>query len=433
MQISLRSQMVAGTAAVVGAGAIALTPIAPAANLPALNLSNAGVGLAAFANPLDALINVGLILSDYTLNGLYSITPEDNWTNSGIGPLINGLIPDLGVTRPGLIPNIITNPFPIVTNVATNVLGYAYTGVEAVGSALGSLSDIIWLIPATTVQVVLDLVSLNFEAVITDIVAAFDTALGSATDAINALIDGATTIVTNVIARATGVIDTIVGGAGTLVDVVTAQVGALVATVTNVVNNVVGSISGPNPIEGAWNALIGGLLDPEYDNGTNGALSSLPGAVINLTYGAGVQTDPLNPATFIPSVRTALTTFITEVADVIESPTTPPAAAEAPAAAAAVEAPAVEVEAPVAGAEAPAAEVEAAPAAEAAADDEGAAVGGAVSARSSAAKAAAKAPAAAPAPAASEAGDSAPAASEESSAPAKKPGRASARSAKSAA
>lgn len=425
MQISLRSQMVAGTAAVVGAGAIALTPIAPAVNLPALNLSNAGVGLAAFANPLDALINVGLVLSDYTLNGLYSVTPEDNWTNSGIGPLINALIPDLGVTRPGLIPNIITNPFPIVTNVATNVLGYAYTGVEAVGSALGSLSDIIWLIPATTVQVVLDIVSLNFENVITDIVAAFDTALGAATDAVNAIIDGATTIVTNLIARATGVIDAVVSGVPTLVDVVTGQVGALVATVTNVVTNIFTAASSLD-IEGTWNALVGGLLDPTY----GGPLDTLPGAVINLTYGAGVQANPLDPTTFIPSVRTAATTFITEVADVLASPVSPPAAAEAPAAAAA-EAPAVEVEAPVAGAEAPAAEVEAAPAAEATAGD-AAEASSAVSARSSASKAAAEAPAAAPAAEAT-AGDSAPAASEESSAPAKKPGRASARSAKSAA
>ena len=428
MQISLRSQMVAGTAAVVGAGAIALTPIAPAANLPALNLSDAGVGLAAFANPLDALINVGLILSDYTLNGLYSVTPEDNWTNAGISGVVNALIPNFGVTRPGLIPNIITNPFPVAINVATNVLGYAYTGVEAVGSALGSLSDIIWLIPSTAVQVVLDIVSLNFEAVIPDIVAAFDTALGAATDAVNALIDGATTIVTNIIARATGVIDAVVSGIPTLVDAVTGQVGALVQTVTNVVNGVIAGISDPNPIEGVWNALVGGLLDPTY----GGPLGSLPGAVINLTYGAGIQATA-DPTTFVPSVRTALTGTVQEIADVLAAPVSPPAAAEAPAAAAAVEAPAVEVEAPVAGAEAPAAEVEAAPAAEAAADDEGAAVGGAVSARSSAAKAAAKAPAAAPAPAASEAGDSAPAASEESSAPAKKPGRASARSAKSAA
>jgi len=425
MQISLRSQMVAGTAAVVGAGAIALTPIAPAANLPALNLSNPAVGLAAFANPITALANVGLVLADYTLDGVYSPVPADNWTNSGIDAIVNALIPDAGVTRPGLIPNIITNPLPILTQVGTNVLGYAYTGLQAVGTALVNLADIVWLIPATAVEVVLDIVSLNFENVITDIVAAFDTALGLGTDAINAVIDGATEIVTNVIARATGVIDTLVTGVPTLVEAVTGQVGLLVETVTNVVTNVIAGASSANPLEGVWNALVGGLLDPTY----GGPTDTLPGAVINLTYGAGIQPG-VDPTGFVPSVRTALTGTIQAVADVLAAPVSPPAAAEAPAAAAA-EAPAVEVEAPVAGAEAPAAEVEAAPAAEAAAGD-AAEASSAVSARSSASKAAAKAPAAAPAAEAT-AGDSAPEASEESSAPAKKPGRASARSAKSAA
>ena len=61
MQISLRSQMIAGTAAVVGASAIAMTPVTPVgqANLamPDLQIPSAAqVALAGFDSPLSELL-----------------------------------------------------------------------------------------------------------------------------------------------------------------------------------------------------------------------------------------------------------------------------------------------------------------------------------------------------------------------------------------
>ena len=57
MQISLRSQLIAGTAAIVGAGAIAVTPVTAAVNLPSIPVpSVAQVTLAGFDSPLSELL-----------------------------------------------------------------------------------------------------------------------------------------------------------------------------------------------------------------------------------------------------------------------------------------------------------------------------------------------------------------------------------------
>ena len=66
MQLSLRSQMIAGTTALVGASAIALTPVAPAVNLPALKApSLANIALAAFDSPITALLNTSVMATNY--------------------------------------------------------------------------------------------------------------------------------------------------------------------------------------------------------------------------------------------------------------------------------------------------------------------------------------------------------------------------------
>lgn len=51
MQISLRSHLIAGTAAVVAVGAIAVTP-APATSLTLPSINDSSVALSAFSSPL---------------------------------------------------------------------------------------------------------------------------------------------------------------------------------------------------------------------------------------------------------------------------------------------------------------------------------------------------------------------------------------------
>lgn len=377
MQISLRSQMIAGTTALVGATAIAMTPVAPAMNLPALSTSNAAVSLAALNNPIGALLNTALVLGNYTLNGAYT-TAAVNWPGSGtndytdgIGAVINGLvIPGLGVVTPGLLPNIIATPFPALTTLATNLLGYGYIGTEALLSAAGNLSDIVWSIPATAVQVALDLITLDVPAAIAAIQSAIQAAIFSVSEAVNDLIGGATTIVSSIVTKGQAVVQFLLEEASTLAQIIPGQIGLLVNSVSGLVNNVVAGFSSPTPLEGVWNALVDGLLDASVSG-------SIPATVINLTYGAGVQFGPIvspDPALapFVPSVRTTGTALVNGVADALNTPVPSAASARkaaAPAAAVAVEAaPAAEA---TAGDSSAAAEdaTTAAPAASAAADD----------------------------------------------------------------
>ncbi|MBU3705732.1 MAG: hypothetical protein FGM50_03480 [Mycobacterium sp.] len=376
MQISLRSQMIAGTTALVGATAIAMTPVAPAVNLPALSTSNAAVSLAALNNPLGALLNTGLVLGNYFLNGAYT-TPDANWPGSGtftypdgIGNVVNFIIPSFGVTTPGLIPNIIDTPFPALTALVTNWAGYAYIAGATALSVAGNIADIIWTVPATAVQVALDLLTLDINQAIADIQSAIQGVLFEAQDAVQTLIGGATTIINSVVTKGQALIQTLLSDAGNLPTVLAGQVQLLIGSVTGVFQSVVAGLSDPNPIEGVWNALVDGLLDATVPG-------SLPATVINLTAGAGVQFGPIvspDPAAapFVPSIRTVGTSLINDVADALDTPVPSAASARkvaAPAAAVAAEA-APAAEATAGDSDSAAAEAtSAAPAASAAADD----------------------------------------------------------------
>jgi hypothetical protein len=72
-------------------------------------------------------------------------------------------------------------------------------------------------------------------------------------------------------------------------------------------------------IEGAWNAVVAGLLGP----------SGLPGMALNITIGAGVQTGPIasSPPTreelsanYIPGVRTAWQATVKIIANGLATP-----------------------------------------------------------------------------------------------------------------
>lgn len=331
MQISLRSQMIAGATAVVGASAIAMTPIAPAVSLPSLSLSKASVALAAFDNPFTALLNTGLVLGNYTLNGANTV-PAVNWPGSGtndfaagIGALVNAGLVDTGVVVPGLLPNILEVPFPAATTLLSNLLGYGFIGGAAALSAAGDVADILWSIPATALQVVTDLITLDFPAAIASITDAVAAAVVSATDAVNTLVNATTLLVSSVVTKGSAVLDLLLTDLSALPTIITGQISVLTGAVTGIVQNVVSAISAPNPAEGVWNALVSGLLDATVSG-------SLPATVINLTYGAGVQFGPIVSADipFVPSVRTVGTGLATGIAEALNTPV-PPMSAAAPA------------------------------------------------------------------------------------------------------
>ncbi len=392
MQISLRSQMIAGTTAFVGATAIAMTPVAPAISIPSISVTKAAVSLAAFNNPISALVNTAVVLGNYTLNGAYT-TPAVNWPGSGtyafpsgIGAGINAFIPTTGVVTPGLLPNILATPFPALTTLLTNQLGYAYIGLGAAAIAAGDLSDILWAIPATALAVIL-----NPAAAIPTIQAAIAGVIASAQDAVNAIITGATTIVTSVVTKAQAVANFLLEEASILPTILGGQFQVLAGSVTGLVASVSAALATANPLQNGWNALVDGLLDATVSG-------SLPATVINLTYGAGIQATPgsLNPPvspTFVPSVRTVGTGFINGIADALNTPVPAPTASVS---ASSVRAAAVTS----------AATVEAAPAAEATAGDNSAAAEESTTAAPAASAAAADDSTSSDAPKASKAGAS---------------------------
>ena len=75
MHISIRSQLIAGTAAAVGAAAIAMTPVTAAhLNLPSVQVpSTAAVSLAGFDSPITELINT------------FNLIPNLLFSNAGTG------------------------------------------------------------------------------------------------------------------------------------------------------------------------------------------------------------------------------------------------------------------------------------------------------------------------------------------------------------
>lgn len=341
MQISLRSQMIAGAVAVVGASAVAMTPVmANGAGLPVLSASPA-VSLSAFANPIDALLGVVGVTGQYLLSTAYGSGAGGaalNWPASGIGAVLNDNILPLtpnnvipagapGYQAVGIVGQLLADPLPVARQVVDNLVGYGNSLLAAGLSVAGDFSDILWSIPATAVTVVLDLLSLDINAAIAAITGAVSAAVASVNSAVNTVITAANNLVASVINNATAVLDTIVEVAPTLVTATTAQVGYLFTKVQTYINDVVTAVSSFD-VEAVWNTVVVDFL----------SVAGLPGDVLNLTAGAGVQVGP-NPLTqFIPSIRTEGQAASYAVAYALESgtaPPPPPSAVEAAPAAAA--------------------------------------------------------------------------------------------------
>ena len=87
MQISLRSHLIAGTAAVVGASAIAMTPVMGAQlSVPSINVPAAAqVTLAAFNSPLAALFDTLNVANNYLIDSFSNPLVAENWTGANFG------------------------------------------------------------------------------------------------------------------------------------------------------------------------------------------------------------------------------------------------------------------------------------------------------------------------------------------------------------
>ena len=396
MQISLRSHLIAGTAAVVGASAIAMTPVMGAQlSLPAINVPTvAKVTLAGLDSPISELLGSVILGGQLLFNTTYYLDADGNpnpafnraaWgpTAFPFAPTLPNLGPDqTGTSAPvfpvgleddalggyssvGLVPQIIDDALPIVRQLGINGSDYLNVAVAGLSAAGLVLSEGVWNAAG-------DLLTL-------DIQGALATLANSISAAGTLALGSGAYVLGGVVARAQAVVEAVIGSLPLIIGATLAQLNLVVNTTIGVVTDTFAATT----FEDGWNAAIDGIF----------GATGIPGTILNVTIGAGQQTGaieygfvaPVPPAVipdftpteesiaanYVPSVRTVVQSAVKGIANALATPNpvSPPTAASAASArAAAVEAaPAAEAPAADSSEAAPAAEAAEAPAAEVAA------------------------------------------------------------------
>ena len=334
MQISVRSHLVAGTAAVVGAAAFMAPVTAGQLALPVLATPSSGtIALAAFSNPIVALLGTADLAQTYALatfyNGGDAPTPgagEANWPYAGMdqtgGDVLNYALynnAELGYySFVGSVPQNVNMATPIIRQLETNVADYLNVGAAGLIAAGVALSNGVWDYPQALVSAAQLALNGQFSEAFSVLVDAVVTPLQSAA---NSLVSAGTYIVSNIATHLGAVV-------AALPQIVTTYVGAIAGsaaltaqTVAEIAQTWVSNVVALN-WEGAWNTAVDGYLGP----------SGLPGLALNLTLGAGVQTGPiLDPSTdiatnFVPSFRTAGQAAVWSIAGALATEAAPAAA-----------------------------------------------------------------------------------------------------------
>lgn len=289
MNVSLRSQMVAGVAAL-GAAAVAITPITQPDLLPSAQPVTAAFELSALVNPIAALIETVGGINYFTLSQEF-IGDALVWPDSFYGveflyaPLNIGIIPDV-------VNQFSTGP---VVGLVNNLSGYAYAGIEGVFALGYGVADSVFNTPFALVTAAQELIGGDPQAalqtLVTEIIgplqSGVETALGAVGYIIDNVIENVQSVLTSTLPYlARGVIDSVVGGLTYLVE-------STVATVTQVVTDL-----GGGDFEGAWNTAVNGIL------GADGTL----GDVVRLGFGLGIIEDvEEEPTVVVPSLRSVFT------------------------------------------------------------------------------------------------------------------------------
>ena len=340
MQISVRSHLIAGTAAIVGAGAL----MAPAAQgnlaLPALSMpASAQVALAAFDSPFAALLNTAQMGQNYIFGAFYNggdvPTPgagEANWPNAGFdqtgGDLLNYALynnVELGYySYVGEAPQNINDASPVIRQLETNVASYINAGITGLTSAGLALTDGLWTFPSILVSAAQLALSGQFSAAFSLVV---DAVIAPIQAAAQSLIEAGTYIASNVITRLGAVIATLPQIATTFAGAAVGGAALAAERSAQIAQEVVFNLTSLD-FQGAWNAGVAGLLGP----------TGLPGLALNQLAGAGTQTGPITgPAdiatNFVPSLRTATQGAVWTLASALGTSASPAAAVPARAAA----------------------------------------------------------------------------------------------------
>lgn len=365
MQISLRSQLVAGVAAM-GVTAIAITPLAQPDLIPSMQRVSAAVELSAFDNPVTVLLDT---VSATSVDLFYPGALPDPESLFWPDPFYSEDFETLYAPGyAGLIPDLVNQfSFGALSAFVNNASGYIDAGIYGTTALLGGVAASVFNIPFALIAAAQLALAGNIPAAIAELQAQIleplQSGLVGAIEGVGYIVDNvianATTVLTDTVPRLiSGAISYVLGSGTYLLETV---IGTATAIVTNLVSL---------DIEGAWNAAVNGLLGYDGILGSLGQLTTGIGIVQDIDYDGDVI-----PTVVYPSVRSVLTSDSQRLGDFRSNGTggilndsfvpsaaavTPPAASEVAPAAAVAAAPASdgagaadvpEVDRPVAGAE----------------------------------------------------------------------------------
>ena len=307
MQLSLRSQLIAGVAAL-SATAVAVAPIAQPDLLASPQQVSAAIQLSAFANPVTELLGTLALTSENifyqdTLPSPSDLFWPDSFYNSDFtfvyAPNFTGLLPDA------------VNQFSsgALSAVLNNLSGYIDTTVYGVTGVAIGVSDAVFNTPFALITAAQLALAGQIDAAIAELQTQI---LVPLQDGIATGIQAGTYILNNVVANATTLLtDTLPRLVSGLAEATVAGTTYLVETAIAVATDVASNLASLN-VEGAWNAAVNGLLDPG---------SGLLGSVAALTVGVGLFEDIDYPDIGIvqtvtpPSIRSVLTSVSQRVGD----------------------------------------------------------------------------------------------------------------------
>lgn len=273
MQISLRSQLIAGTAAVVGASAIVMTPVAAAPlSLPSLKVPSAAqVALAGFDSPISELIDTFSWINYDLFNG-DPANIDDNWSWQPFA---------------GMLPEFIYTALPIVSQMGYNGADYINVTLDAATAAAYGLSEAVWNLPSALITATKQLFTADFAGAIKTLT---DATWVPIKDAVSSVVGSGLYIVNNVVTNLTNVLAALPGIAKGLANATVGIVKASINAVTEITKQTFAALGAKN-FELAWNTVVDGLFGPIGADGSY--LSSIPGVVESLTIGPGLV--PLGP------------------------------------------------------------------------------------------------------------------------------------------
>ena len=319
MAISVRSPIIIATAAAIGASALAGPSMHP---VPAVNL-------AGFVSPLSEIFGTLNMASNY-LSSSADPTSVDAWpyaqfgTYWGVPPTAYPVLPAIlnedglgGYSSVGVIPQIISDAFPALSQLGINGSDYLDSTGNAVAIAGIAISQGVWDFPAAVLTAAQEALAGDVTGALATLSAAI---WGPITTAGTALLAAGNYVLTGVITRAAAVLAGLT--APRAYGVAVGGVPLLIRKAIEIGTTVVTDLAAGN-IEGAWNAGVSGLLGP----------SGLPGMALNITIGPGVQTGPIasSPPTraelsanYIPGVRTAVQTDVKNLASNLAVPNPAP-------------------------------------------------------------------------------------------------------------